>query len=158
MARVKRKRKLGESEVPLSAMIDIVFLLLIYFIVTQKPIIEDMLLYVQLPNSDRGIITETPPLFIIDVWKFEKEEGANPTPDKFYYGYNSRKLPFKELKPILVNVSKQEPQPTIIVNCGPNAPHGKLVLLLDLISELKLEKINLTDDYRNKDRQKPPAR
>ena len=41
----KRKRiEVAEAEVPMSSMIDIVFLLLIYFILTQKPIIDETLL------------------------------------------------------------------------------------------------------------------
>ncbi|NCU27823.1 biopolymer transporter ExbD, partial [Candidatus Nomurabacteria bacterium] len=38
-----------DAEVPLSAMIDVVFLLLIYFIVSQKPIVEDTHLAIDLP-------------------------------------------------------------------------------------------------------------
>ncbi len=42
MLKRKRKRELSSQDsTPISAMIDIVFLLLIYFILTQKPIIED---------------------------------------------------------------------------------------------------------------------
>ena len=49
----KRKKKLNNesaAEPPMSSMIDVVFLLLIYFVVTQKPIISEAHLAVNLPS------------------------------------------------------------------------------------------------------------
>ena len=51
MAKKAKMPQKTEAEVPLSSMIDIVFLLLMYFIATQKPIIEETLLGVNLPSD-----------------------------------------------------------------------------------------------------------
>ena len=34
----------------------------------------------------------------------------------------------------------------IVINCGPNAKHGKLVNLLDAVNEAELTKINVVND------------
>ena len=52
MARKKSNIDEKAAEVPLSSMIDVVFLLLIYFILTQKPVIEDVHLQVDLPAPE----------------------------------------------------------------------------------------------------------
>ncbi len=52
--RQKKKGSVVEAEIPMSSMIDVVFLLLIYFVVTQKPIIEDTLLGINLPSDDKS--------------------------------------------------------------------------------------------------------
>ena len=46
----KRRRVQEQAEVPMSSMIDVVFLLLIYFIITQKEQISEAHLAVNLPT------------------------------------------------------------------------------------------------------------
>lgn len=138
--RKKRNRKsVDEAEVPLSSMIDVVFLLLIYFIVTQKPIIEDTYLAVDLPAPDgKPKPNQTPPtLFTIDVMK-------RRIPNQYHV--NGKPWMFDQLKNLLKTQADNDPDTTVIINCGPNAKHKKLIKLLDACAEAGLKKLNLVND------------
>ena len=156
MARKKRKNMaVEEAEVPMSAMIDVVFLLLIYFIVTQKPIVEETLLSCDLPTPG-GAPTETQlSLLTIGVMKML----PNPTNDpailkkdlNLYYlndtawKFNDPSAP-DDLRRRLIAMGQEDPEQTIIINCGPNAPHQKLVQLLDACANAGLKTLNVVND------------
>jgi len=134
------KRKIEEANVPLSAMMDVVFLLLIYFIATQKPIIEDTLLGVNLPAPGSSKSDKPVQLFTIDVFKVNGAEG-----DNVYY-LNGRPWYFSDLKETLIETAKTDPDITVIINCDPNARHKKLIRILDACNEAGLSKLNLLND------------
>jgi len=127
----------------MSAMIDVVFLLLIYFIVSQKPIVENTLIPCDLPSPNQAPSKEKPPqLLNIDVFRM----NINPKKDMDIYGFNQSAVNFSDLKNVLKQTSKTNPDQTIIINCDPNALHEKLVQLLDACQEFGLTKLNLTND------------
>ena len=152
----KRKRlKLEEAEVPMSSMIDVVFLLLIYFIVTQKPIVEETLLSCDLPSPGGKPPKNPPTMLTIDVVRFY----PNPTNSKAidardlnYYFLNKRRWKFNapnasnDLRRQLIAIAKNDKEQTVIINCGPNAAHQKLVQILDACAEAGLNKLNVVDD------------
>lgn len=156
MAKKKRTRiKLDDAEVPLSSMIDIVFLLLIYFIVTQKPIIEETLLSCDLPTPG-GKPPKTPPqMLTVEVVRFYPNPSNDPAIKKkelnTYY-LNKRIWKFKDanatndLRRQLIAIAENDPDQTIIINCGPNALHQKLVQILDACAEAGLTKLNVVND------------
>jgi biopolymer transport protein ExbD len=145
MARkARRKFAMKEGEMPLSAMIDIVFQLLIYFVVTQKPILEETFLSVDLPAPDK--ISKPPPtppkLFTIDICKMM----PNPVEDLNYYYVNGQKYTFDDLRKQLIRQGEFDPKTTIILNCDPNAKHQKLIRILDTCAEANLTCLNLIKD------------
>lgn len=144
MARKKRNKAEAENaEVPLSSMIDVVFLLLIYFIVTQKPIIEDTLLGVNLPAPGGGKPKDKPTqLFTVDVFRLR---NAKMSPD-YYYINGKGPWHIDKLRDFLTNVADNDPEQTIIINCGPNAKHRKLVQVLDACSQAGLANLNIVND------------
>ena len=136
----KRRAKVEEAEVPMSSMIDVVFLLLIYFIVTQKPIIEETLLAVDLPSPSSGPPPkEKPVLFSIDV----NYQGAKSLTT---YALNQQLCSFEWLKKQLMIQGENSPDTTVIINCGANARHKKLIQLLDACAKAGLNKLNLVED------------
>jgi len=153
--KTKRKRVIEEAEIPMSSMIDVVFLLLIYFIITQKPIIEETLLSCDLP-SPGGVPPKTPPTMLtIEVIRMYN----NPTNSKEIeekdlntYYLNKRRWKFNDpsatndLRRQLIAIGENDPEQTVIINCGPNARHQKLVQLLDACGEAKLTKLNVVND------------
>ncbi len=143
MARKKRRTfNVKEGEMPLSAMIDVVFQLLIYFVVTQKPIIENTLLSVDLPAPGGKPKDKPVQLFTIDVHKIMPD----PKEDLNVYYVNQQKWNFDDLRAQLIKTGELDPKQTIIVNCGPNARHQKLVQLLDACSQANLTSINVVND------------
>lgn len=143
MAKKKRRAfNMKEGEMPLSAMIDVVFQLLIYFVVTQKPIIENTLLSVDLPAPGGKPKDKPVQLFTIDVHKILPD----PNEDLNVYYVNQQKWNFDDLRAQLMKTGELDPKQTIIVNCGPNARHQKLVQLLDACSQANLTSINVVND------------
>ncbi len=144
-------------------MIDVVFLLLIYFILTQKPVVEDVHLHVDLPAPGAPSRGEPPQLWSIDVnyqpadngdalWAKAKnitnaaEHDAIMKQERTYYALNGGLYEYRDLKEALKAVAESNPDITLMINCGPNAKHKKLVKLLDLCNELGLSKLNIIDD------------
>jgi len=147
MAKKQRKRmKIEEAEVPLSSMIDVVFLLLIYFIVTQKPIIEETLLSCDLPTPGATPPKEKPTLLTVEAIRFYP--NLSPTDpkelDTFYL--NQIRMTFDQVKQQLQAIADSDPKQTVIINCGPNAVHQKLVKILDLCTEVGLKSLNVVND------------
>jgi biopolymer transport protein ExbD len=143
MKRETTKRKnLGKTELSISSMVDVVFLLLIYFIVVQKPIIDETQLKGSLPGTPkRQIETKIRPDFVkIDVERSDLDNGH------FYYRMNGRVWEDVKLFKILKNMGEINPDKTIIINCGPNARHEKLITLLDACSEAMLENLNIVNN------------
>ena len=63
-----------DASFPLSSMIDVVFLLLIFFLVTQKPITEEVMINVELPAPDMSTLAADPLIPItIDVDKYSRD-------------------------------------------------------------------------------------
>ncbi len=156
MAKKQRKRiKLDEAEVPLSSMIDIVFLLLIYFIVTQKPIIDETLLSCDLPTPGGKPPDKPPQMVTVDVVRMFPNPDNDPAikaRDINTYYLNRRTWTLRDpsapndLRRQLITIGENDPEQTIIINCGPNALHQKLIQILDVCSEAGLTKINVVND------------
>jgi len=129
---------------PLSSMIDIVFLLLIYFIVTQKLIVEDTLLGASMPGGKTDATPPPPrPLFTVDI---DLVNQADPARDRETYVVNHRRCAFDDLRGQLLGLGQLNADTTIILRCGPNAPHQKLVRVLDACAEAGLTNLNLITD------------
>jgi len=145
-----------EAEVPMSAMIDVVFLLLIYFIVTQVEIKEETLLSCDLPAPGGNPPEKPPTLMTIDVYKMYPQiavyDEATRQRDLNLYYLNKRAWKFdspaapNDLKRQLISMGKADPEQTIIINCGPNAYHQKLVKILDACAEANLKTLNVVND------------
>ena len=127
-----RKKRVGEGkEMPMATMIDVVFLLLIYFIVTQKPILEETLVHANLPNGIPSKVSGFP--LTIDVFQ---EEGD-------FYRVMNRPWKPKDLFNYLNTISDNDPDQSIIINCGSKAKHSKLIKLLDACADAELSNLNV---------------
>ncbi len=113
-------------------MIDVVFQLLIFFIVTIKP--EDILsrLNVSRPQPDKTANPEKQPdLVTITI---------HPTGYLWGKGYP---ISLPELRRKLTQMATYSRTTTIIVKCTMDSYHGKLVKVLDACSQAKLENISV---------------
>ncbi len=137
----ERKRiHIEEAEIPMSSMIDVVFLLLIYFLVVQKPIIENTLLKSDLPAPGPSVAPTNPSFLRIDVIKQKKNDGNE------YYRMNGGWWKDEQLFAHLENIAQDDPETTVVINCGPNAKHQKLISLLDACAEAELKNLNIVND------------
>jgi biopolymer transport protein ExbD len=144
MSRCRKRPRIHDAAMPLSSMIDIVFLLLIYFIVTQKLIVEDTLLGASMPGG-KTVVTPPPPppQFTVDN---DHLNQADPALDRETYVVNHRRCSFDNLRDQLLRIGQLNADTTIMLRCGPNAPHQKLVRVLDACAEAELSNLNLITD------------
>lgn len=154
--KIKLENSVGAS-VPLSSMIDVVFLLLIYFIFTQKEVVEDVYLQLNLPAPQSSSSNEDPPPMLrIDVGKNDRDDFDK---DIVFYAVNAdatagaagQAMEFQQLRSYLQIVADNSKDTTIVLNCGSYAEHKKLIKVLDLCNSLGLANLNLLNEVSDFD-------
>jgi biopolymer transport protein ExbD len=132
MAKKKSKFVIGDTEVPLSAMIDVTFLLLAYFIITNSPPIEEAHVAINTPSTVSPPITEiTNPSFDILVYQ-----------DKYHLPELG--LTFKNVKDMenfiadFANNTKDD-QNKVTLKLHGQAKTERLIDLVDLLAQKGLE-------------------
>lgn len=132
MARARKRDRSGESgELNMTAMIDVVFQLLIFFLVTQKPIDTMANLDVSRPSPERKQEQmETPPNMIrIQIY-----------PDGFTM--NDRPVQLSQMEGLMARLAGIDRNQTIMIMCTALSKHEDLVRVLDLCAKTGL--VNLS--------------
>jgi biopolymer transport protein ExbD len=126
---VMKKRIEKELVVPVSAMIDVVFLLLVYFILTTTKIVDEASVAVNLPGE--GTI-DIEPKMTVDVYVYDGR-----------YEILGSVYTLKELTRYFSGVAKASPDANVNVKVSTDASHKELVLVLDRLNAAKLNKFSL---------------
>ena len=135
MLKRKRKRELSSQDsTPISAMIDIVFLLLIYFILTQKPIIEDTRLNFSPARRGKSAAQSSA---ISDFASLEINENTET------YLFNGQAISREQLPTYLNHIGKNNKETQLIIFCADNVKHTDLVKALDLCRLSSLSNISI---------------
>ena len=138
MARKKKKDRSEEAEVPISAMIDVVFLLLIYFIWTAKEVVDEAWVSVNLPGPPPEKPEEEPPP-TVDVFVMSDNFRG---PKNYVYQGTPRDL--GEMESILMGIGGAMGEEVVInIKVSTEARHEKLVLILDRMNKAGLAKFNI---------------
>ena len=130
---LRRKKGGAVIDVPMSAMIDVVFLLLIYFIVTYKDEIPEAHLAVNLPMPNPAPPPEDfvpPPLLEIEVH-----------PGEFLL--RGRPMSPARIESVLRGMAAQDDQLTVIVKVNQRALTKNLVTILDICQAVNLTNLNV---------------
>ena len=128
----KRRRVQEQAEVPMSSMIDVVFLLLIYFIITQKEEISEAHLAVNLPTPS--------------VAEKQDEEPKRPIEITVLRGklqLRGLTVTLDQMREFLEPRAKEDPELTVVVQTSTKALQHELVDVLDACTELGLTKLNV---------------
>ncbi len=126
------KRKPPEQlAVPMSSMIDIVFLLLIYFIVTAREEVSEAHLAVNLPAPGSAKASENKP----QMMEIEVHPG--------YFSVRGMRLPVNEVADTLMRLGKNDPDITVMVKVNMAARAEDLVTALDLCKAANLNNLNV---------------
>ncbi len=137
MRRKRREREEVPIEVSMTAMIDVVFQLLIYFLVTFST--PDVLAHLDIsrPAPDPSQKEQrTPPKMIrVNVYA----DGGLDTG----YSLNGRTVPRAELAAILGRLADISKNQTVLITCAGRSAHSKLVSVLDLCAATGLSKISV---------------
>lgn len=116
----------------MSSMIDVVFLLLIYFIVTQKDEISEAHLAVNLPSPNPSQKEQKEPPKLLEL---------HVLPGKVLLNGSHQKLEVIEGK--LKKLAAMDPDMTVIVKTSGNARTAEQVSVLDLCRSAGLSKLNV---------------
>jgi biopolymer transport protein ExbD len=130
----KKKSKRLESrdeKLQLSAMVDVVFLLLIFFVVTMK--VDDVL--ASLPVSKPGTETKMPDIPPPPMLKIRVMSDG-------YYA-NSKRTTLESLEESLMKISAFSASQDIIIICSEESEHSQLVRLLDTCAKTGFTNLHL---------------
>ncbi len=133
MARKKRRSNLQAGELNLTAMIDVAFQLLSFFVMTMKPTDVLAVLDVSRPSPEKQMTTRPPPTNIIWITVLPNDT----------YVLNDRSISKENLSNTLTTLGATNPEATIIVSCTPKSTHGKMVEVLDLCAKAKLTSLSV---------------
>lgn len=128
----KKKRVQEQGEVPMSSMIDVVFLLLIYFIVTQKDEISEAHLAVNLPSPNAA--------------QEKQEDPPRPLELTVLRGkvqLRGRTMTMERIQETLEPFAKEDPELTVMIKTSTKALNGELVKVLDMCKSMGLTKLNV---------------
>lgn len=135
MARKKKPRKQENSEVPISSMIDVVFLLLTFFIFTSKEVIEEA--YVDLKPAGPPSQNQAPPPEL-DKVKLEVEVAPN------YYKYANRQYEIEALDGKIGRLAAVDPSKvSVTIMTSLDSDHEKLIQFLDICKKHSIEDFNI---------------
>ena len=121
MARKSRRTELQAGELNLTAMIDVAFQLLSFFIITTHPIDVYAHLNIFRPSPDARANPNEQMVAMIRITVY---------PDG--YTINDKPMLVPQLETILAKMASLDKNQTILIQCLNQSDHGKLVALLDL--------------------------
>ena len=131
-AKRKRRRVQEQGEIPMSSMIDVVFLLLIYFIVTQKDEIFEAHLAVNLPSPNPAEKQEEDPARPIEITVLPGEVRLR-----------GLRMTTERMCEFLAPRAKEDPELTVIVQTSTKALHSEVINVLDLCRSVGLTKLSV---------------
>jgi biopolymer transport protein ExbD len=132
MARQRRGIQAENGELNMTAMIDVVFQLLIFFIVTTKPedVITNLDVFRPSPEQQKKEQLEVPNLVKIQIF-----------PDGFMI--NDKRVPLPDLESLVAKLASYSKEQTILIMCSSLSRHGDLVRVLDLCTKNGLKNLSV---------------
>ena len=132
MGRKRRKSNFQAGELNLTAMIDIAFQLLSFFIITTKPHDVFSNLDVFRPSAEAAAPQSAVPPKMI---RIQVVDGG--------YTINDRPVMLPDLDALLNKLSALDPNQTILIMCRQSSRHADLVGVLDLCSKAGLNNLSV---------------
>ena len=137
----KGKNKGEEATLEMTPMIDVVFQLLIFFIVTlnQPDILSQLEALRPAPNPSPTEVVDPPTS--ITIKGFAKHPGLGAY--MFGNDQNRRTVTLDQLRGVASQMAKVNRNQNVVVNCTDTAPHGCLVRVLDLLADSGLRSVSV---------------
>lgn len=131
MARSRRKFDAPPADLPMTPMIDVVFQLLIYFLVTIKPI--DVMAYLDVfqPSSQESQEKPDKPPNVIRIGIFQ--DG---------FAINDKPVSLNEMDGLMSKLAAMDKSQTILIMVSAASEHNSLIQVLDLCAKTGL--VNLS--------------
>jgi biopolymer transport protein ExbD len=130
--RRSRRKPIEDTKLDMTPMIDCVFQLLIFFLVTMK--FEDVIAHLDVfrpaPDPNAKPVEKVDDLVTIGVFS----DG---------YTINDKPMQIDSLDRMLGKLAGYSKTQTILIKCAPDSPHERLIQLLDLCAKNKLENLSV---------------
>lgn len=128
----KKGGVMGKIEIPMSSMIDVVFLLLIYFIVTYQDEIPEAHLAVNLPSPGAPPREEQEPPDLITLEVYPGE-----------FRLRGRTYTLATIERTLRSLAAGSPDYTVMIRVDPQAETRGLITILDICQGVGLRNLNV---------------
>ena len=132
MARKRKRPEMASGQLEMTPMIDVVFQLLIYFIVTIKPIDVITNLDVFRPAPDKSAPKDTPPPNLVRIGVYQDGYTVNDNPASP-----------EALDGALAKMASIDAGQTIMITVSAISEHGMLVRALDLCAKNGLKSLSV---------------
>ena len=131
----RKRNKDGSARLEMTPMIDVVFLLLIFFVVTLcQPDILSTLDALRPQQGCRSVDISTEPTTVV--------VGDNTGP--YFYTFNGMRATEENLRSYFKQCAKNNTEAMISVVCVGKSPHGLLVRCLDALRESGLHNVSVS--------------
>jgi len=127
---IRRNKGQPVQEINMTAMCDVVFQLLIYLILTAKPMLVATELEISRPQAQPD--TPPSPIPMVEIMIFKDD-----------YTLCGKRVTTNGLEKTLHHLAGMDKSQTVIVKCAPDSAHEKLIDVLDLCSSAKLPNVSV---------------
>ncbi len=135
MSRTARRANYEAGELNLTAMIDVAFQLLAFFIITLHPVDVFTHLNIMRPApQEPPPPIETPPTLSVLIYKDGTKDG---------FVLQGARVAYEELDRQLVRMAGISKDGSLVIKCTDNSSHNGLVRVLDLCNKAGLTKISV---------------
>ena len=132
MARKRRQGDYTEAEVPMAPMIDVVFQLFIYFIMTMHPVDIFTNLNVSRPTEDRSV-KATPNISLLRINIYPNDRFA----------LNEAPMTLAGMEKTLKKLANSDPTQTLLIISSVKAKHAQLINVLDMCAKVGLSNLSI---------------
>jgi biopolymer transport protein ExbD len=132
MARRSRRTQMDDIRLDMTPMIDCVFQLLIFFLVSMK--FEDVMAHLDVnrPSPEREKKVEDKVVDMVTIGVFVDGITLNQKP-----------MGLPRLEAMLLKLAALDKTQTILIQCAPDSPHERLIQVLDLCAKAGLTNLSV---------------
>lgn len=135
----RNQQELGDA-IPMAPLIDIIFLTLVFFMVTSVYSVLENELTVDLPTADEAMQSERVPGEII-INLLSPEEASGQDGQRRDIVVNERAMDLPGLQAVLERVARHFPGGGVIIRGDAAARHGRVIEILDVCSKADIQNI-----------------
>ncbi len=145
MSKIKRKSGSAIQGADLTPMIDVVFLLLVFFMVATNFVEETQQFKVELPKAEDAELVKAEETLSIVVHKFEEQvQPEERITFRVNQDVSQRADLYKDIKKIVdAKVAAQETLKTVVIKADKDARYQDIISVISCLHALEIEHFNL---------------
>ena len=132
MRRLGKSENEEEADIDITPMLDVVFIMLIFFIVTASFVKETAIDINKPPASDNPPDPEAPKPIVVEINKLSEVRIAN------------RLLDYRRIKPTITRLKAESPDSSVIVKVDPKAKTKAIIQAIDGIRQANVQQPTIT--------------